>query len=261
MKIISNNSTIGENCKIGDYVKIYDNVVIEDNVRIDDFCTIGYPVNDNSDKLIIPSGSVIRSHTVIYQGSKFESKLETGHHVLIRERTIAGKNLRVGSYTDIEGDCIIGDYVRFHSYVHIGKGSKIGNFVWIYSLCTLTNDPLPPSHIEKPVIIEDGVVICVNSTILPGAVLKYGSFIASGSIVDGIIDPGLVIEGKNYVRGHVSKLINFEQGIKHPWMNHFYDKYPEQEHQRIKILGNKIVESYSKTTGRKNGSEDIRNNK
>lgn len=247
--IISKKAKIGENVSIGNYCKIYDDVIIEDGCVIGDYVILGHPSNSKNKELYIGKNSTIRSHSILYSGSYFEERLETGHHVLIRENTKAGKNLRVGSYTDIEGDVTIGDYVRFHSYVHIGKGSKIGDFVWIYSLCTLTNDPLPPSHIERPVIVEDGVVICVNSTILPGTHLRFGSFVASGSIVEGEIKPGVVVEGKNLIRGHVSKLINIETGIRHPWMNHFFDKYPEEEHRRIKELGLKIKESYSKNMG------------
>ena len=52
---------------------------------------------------MIGPNSNIRSHTVIYQGATFEEKLETGHHSLIRENIHAGKNLRVGSYSELEG--------------------------------------------------------------------------------------------------------------------------------------------------------------
>lgn len=245
--IISNKAKIGKNVQIGDFCKVYDNVTIEDGSVIGDYVILGVPTNVKFKELFIGKDSVIRSHSVIYEGSYFEEKLETGHHVLIRENTKAGKNLRIGSYSDIEGDAVIGDFTRFHSYVHIGKGSIIGNFVWIYSLVTLTNDPLPPSHIEKPVIIEDGVVICVNTTVLPGAIMRFGSFAASNSIIEGEIPAGKVVMEKNKFRGHVSKLINLDTGIRHPWMSHFFDKYPETEHNRIKELGKKIIESYKQS--------------
>lgn len=242
--VISEKALIGKNVQIGNFCKIYDNVSIGDNTIIEDYCIIGRPTGKKEKQLVIGNNSIIRSHTVIYEGSIFESRLETGHHVLIRENTKAGENLRIGSYSDIEGDVIIGDYVRFHSYVHVGKGSKIGNFVWLYSLVTLTNDPLPPSLIEQPVVIEDGVVVCVNSTILPGAHLELGVFVSAGSKVTGNIPAGRIVTGNSQIVGHVSKLINPETGLKHPWMNHFYTKYPKETHERINLLREKILTTY-----------------
>lgn len=248
MLVQGKNVVFGKNVKIGDYVKIYDNVTIGDNVDIGDFCVIGYPSKNAKANLIIPENSVIRSHTIIYQGCIFKSKLETGHHVLIRENTIAGDNLRVGSYSDIEGDCEIGNYVRLHSYVHVGKGSKIGNFVWIYSLTTLTNDPLPPSNIFAPVTIEDGVVVCVNSTILPGVKLEKGAFVPANSVVNRNLKIGEVFsDGSSDLT--VDMLVNLKNKVKHPWMNHFANNYPESCQNEILILKNEIIQSIKKRKG------------
>lgn len=248
MIVQGKNIKLGNNVTIGDFVKIYDDVTIGDNVVIGDFCIIGFPSKSANSKLVIPDNSIIRSHTVIYQGCEFKSRLETGHHVLIRENTIAGENLRVGSYSDIEGDCLIGNYVRLHSYVHVGKGSKIGNFVWIYSLCTLTNDPLPPSNIFEPVIIEDGAVICVNSTILPGVKIEKGSFVPANSLVTRNLKIGEVFNnGSNELT--VDMLVNLKSKIKHPWMNHFAKNYPESCQNDIIALKNEIIESIKKRKG------------
>jgi len=109
---------------------------------------------------------------------------------------------------------------------------------------TLTNDPLPPSHIELPITIEDGVVICANSTILPGAVLKTGAFISANSLIDGVVEEGNVtFNNKSLKKAHVTSLIDINTGIRHPWMRHFADKYPAVAQERIKILLDKIIES------------------
>lgn len=250
---ISPKAQIGENVRIGSFVKIYDNVIIEDSVSIGDYCVIGVPTNrDLAEKiLVIKKGSIIRSHSVIYEGSILGEYLETGHHVLIRENTIAGKNLRIGSFSDIEGDCKIGDYVRCHSYVHVGKGSKIGNLVWLYSLVTLTNDPLPPSLIEAPVTIEDGAVIGVGSTILPRTKIGKGAFIAAGSIVRGTIPPGVIVSGDSQIIGYVTELFDLETLTRHPWMAHFDKGYPEEAKTLIKNLYQEILQQIKKQKEKK----------
>jgi len=181
----------------------------------------------------------IRSHTVIYQDVRTGPDFQTGHHSLVRDGTRAGIDLRIGSYTSLEGQCEIGDYCRFHGYVHVGRGSRIGSFVWIFSLTTLANDPPPPSHIEMPVTIEDGVVVCVGSILLPGARLRTGAFIGAGSKVQGEVPPGAVVhEGKAV--SHVTLLVNLESGVNHPWMNHFADAYPAAAQERIGALRDAI---------------------
>jgi carbonic anhydrase/acetyltransferase-like protein (isoleucine patch superfamily) len=109
--------------------------------------------------------------------------------------------------------------------------------VWLYSLTTLTNDPLPPSHFEKPVTVEDGVVVCVGCTILPGSILRQGAFVSAGTKVRGEVPPGAVVDGEyGRVLCHITMLMNLESGLQHPWMNHFADAYPPEAQGRIRAL-------------------------
>lgn len=247
-QLISPNATIGANVEIGVGVRIYDNVVIGANCTIADHCVIGAPTKHprfSGKSVVVGAHATIRSHSVIYEGSSYGAGLETGHHVVLREGTVAGENLRVGNFSDVEGDCQIGDYCRFHGYAHIGKGSRIGDFVWIFSLVTLTNDPLPPSHLATPVTIEDGAVLAVGATPLPGSYIGMGAFIGAGSQVRGKIPPGaVVLDGK--VAFGVHRLCSLEYGIAHPWMTHFKDAYPEDAWARLDQLSKDVTEASSK---------------
>lgn len=235
--IIGPNVELPDSVTIGAYTRIHDGVRLGDGVVVGDFCLLGGGPEAGKSGLVVGSESVIRSHTVIYAGSSFGDVLETGHHVVIRENTQAGKNLRVGNFSDIEGDCSIGDYCRFHGYVHVGKGSRIGHFVWLYSLVTATNDPLPPSSLARPVIIGDGAVVCVGALLMPGVVIGAGAFISAGSKAEGKIPEGAVVSGdKGDVVSHVANLIEMESGLRHPWMRHLKDRYPDECHPRIHEL-------------------------
>lgn len=241
---VSPQARLGKNVQIGYASRICDHAVIEDDCRIGDHCIIGHEAGGSwSQKPVrIGRGATIRSHSVIYQGSEFGPGLETGHHTLIREGTIAGRNLRLGSFSDIEGDCQIGDYCRFHSYTHVGRGSKIGHLVWLYSLTTLTNDPLPPSEVDAPVVIEDGVVVCVGALVMPGTILRRGSFVCAQGVASGDVPPGAVIRGPTgQIVTHVSRLMNPEHGLRHPWMGHYKRGYPAEALPRIKTLLDSIM--------------------
>lgn len=240
---ISKKAVIGANVTIGFGTKIYDNVVIGDDTVIGDFCVIGLPPFrpiEGNPPLKIGKNSNIRSHAVLYEGSDIGDRLETGHHIVIREKSKIGTNLRIGNFSDIEGTCSIGDYCRFHGYVHVGKGSEIGSFVWLFSLVTLTNDPLPPSHIERPVTIEDGVVVSVGATPMPGCHLEKGAFVVAGCRVNGRVAKGMVAS-EDGANTPVKFLLDIGSGTRHPWMKHFADAYPDEAQERLRQLKEEIL--------------------
>ena len=83
-----------------------------------------------------------------------------------------------------------------------------------------------------------------GTTVLPGTIIRKGSYATAGSIVDGDIREGSIISGKDSSSaGHVSMLINMETMTRHPWMKHFYQKYPADAQDRIIKLYNEIIES------------------
>ena len=229
---VSKKAKIGRGVEIGDFTIIYDNVVIGDGTKVGSHCILGHPAPElNREPLVIGEASVIRSHSVLYEGSTIGPGLETGHHVTIRERTVAGRNLRVGTLSDIQGDVEIGDYVRFHSNVHVGKLSKIGNFVWIFPYVVLTNDPTPPSNPSGHfgVQIGDFAVIATMACIAPGVSVGGDSLIAAMSMVTRDVPPGAV------VRGNPARVVGTASDIRlrdgtdrpaYPWRSHFSRGYP-----------------------------------
>jgi len=114
------------------------------------------------------------------------------------------------------------------------------------------NDPLPPSRLARPVTVEDGVVIGVAGLIMPGAVLRTGAFVASGTRVAGEVRMGAVVEGPETREvTHVSFLADLPEGLRHPWMNHFADAYPPEAQDRIAVLARRIATSRTEFLGRR----------
>tara|TARA_B110000483_G_scaffold242027_1_gene326574 strand:+ start:168 stop:914 length:747 start_codon:yes stop_codon:yes gene_type:complete len=230
--IIEDGAKLGSNVSIGPYSHIGKNVILGDNVVIQGYCEIGvHSFGDNKKLLQIGDNSLIRSKSIFYTGSTFGPKLITGHNVTVRENVIAGKNLQLGTLTDIQGDCKIGDYVRCHSNVHIGKTSKIGNFVWIYPYVVLTNDPTPPSTQLINVVLEDFVVIAVMSTILPGVILREGTLVGAHSNVRNDTNPNTLVSGNPAMEKCLASKIKLKDGSKknaYPWIRHFHKSYPPE---------------------------------
>ena len=230
--IIEDGAKLGSNVSIGPYSHIGKNVILGDNVVIQGYCEIGvHSFGDNKKPLQIGDNSLIRSKSIFYTGSTFGPKLITGHNVTVRENVIAGKNLQLGTLTDIQGDCKIGDYVRCHSNVHIGKTSKIGNFVWIYPYVVLTNDPTPPSTQLINVVLEDFVVIAVMSTILPGVILREGTLVGAHSNVRNDTNQNTLVSGNPAMEKCLASKIKLKDGSKknaYPWIRHFHKSYPPE---------------------------------
>ena len=237
--MISTQAKIGGNCSIADTAIIHDNVILSEGCSVEHYCELGHPAPGEfrGKPLVLGSNSLVRSHTVLYEGSIFGDDLRVGHHSLVREGVVAGKNLQVGSFNTLEGDLKIGDWCRFHSNVHVGRNAEIGDLVWLFPFAMLANNPLPPSELIDGVTIGPAAVIGTTSVLLPGACIGRGAFIAANSCVGGNIVAASHVSGpEGKVKGTINELIHFESGTRHPWMNHFSHSYPEQAQKRIAEL-------------------------
>ncbi len=230
--IVSKKAKIEENVEIGPFTIIYDNTHIQKNTIIGSHCEIGHPTPlSESIPLVIGPHSLIRSYSVFYEGSEFGERLTTGHRVTVREKTKAGKNLQIGSLSDIQGHCEFGNYVRMHSNVHIGQKSKIGNFVWLFPYVVLTNDPHPPSITMIGVSIDDYAVVATMSVILPGVKIARHSLIAAHSMVSKDVPEGKVFGGspaKEICDTSRIKLRDRPETNAYPWTKHFHRGYPQE---------------------------------
>ena len=247
--VIGDHSIIGAGCIIEENVKIGKSALIEartiirsgtvlgDNAIIGSNCIIGehtmnrYHNHSEMGELHIGDHCLIRSGTVIYTDSSIENNVKTGHNVVIREKSIIGQNVSVGTLCDIQGDCKIGDYVRLHSNVHVGQKSVIDDFVWIFPYVILTNDPTPPSENLLGVHIHSFAIVATNSILLPGVEVFGDSLIGAGAIVTKNV------EKYSVVVGNPAKCVGDTRNIKskitgksiYPWRNNFKRNMPWSE--------------------------------
>lgn len=229
--LVSERAHVDKDVTIGPFCIVHDNVSIGAGTVIGSHCELGIPSGlSNGTPLTIGQNSTIRSHSIFYEGSRFGDRLVTGHRVTVREGTVAGKNLQIGTVSDLQGHCEIGDYVRFHSNVHVGQGSRVGDFVWIFPYVVLTNDPRPPSDTLIGATLEDFAAIATMSIILPGVTVGRGALVGAHSSV------GWDVEADTVVAGSPAKFICATEKIKlkskpdqsaYPWRRHFHRGYPE----------------------------------
>jgi acetyltransferase-like isoleucine patch superfamily enzyme len=234
--IISGKAKIGKNVKIGHFTTIYDNVVIEDDTDIGPYCELGVesPLAEGA-PLYIGHGSLIRSHSIFYEGSKIGKGLKTGHRVTVRESSMIGENFQLGTLSDIQGHCKIGKYVRTHSNVHIGQKTNIGDYVWIFPYTVFTNDPHPPSNTLIGATVEDYAVIATMCVILPGVKIGQHSLIGAHSLVNKDVAAGTIVVGSPAKPiGPTSKirLIDNPNISAYPWTKHYHKGYSQDDIDR-----------------------------
>lgn len=230
--LVDPEAHLGVGVEVGPFTVIHANVRIGDHSVIGAHCEIGHPSPLADGKpLVVGRNAVIRSHSVFYEGSEFGESLTTGHRVTVREKTIAGKNLQLGTLNDIQGDCQFGDYVRLHSNVHVGKGAIVGNFVWLFPYVVLTNDPHPPSEVQQGVTVEDFAAIATMSVILPGVTVGRGALVGAHSSVSRNVDPDCLVVGAPARFICDTSQLQLRDGSgkpAYPWRRHFHWGYPAE---------------------------------
>lgn len=193
--------------------EIPDHVKIEDPQNVDADVLLGYRTGRKNVplELEIAAGAFLRSGTVIYQGTKIGKNLQTGHNVVIREENQIGDSFQVWNNTVIDYDCKIGNDVKIHANCYIAQYTEIGDGVFMAPGVTIANDPHPgcPQSAEcmKGPVIEDGVQIGVNATILPMVRIGARSLVGSGSVITRDVPPDSVVFGNPAkVRGSIYDL-------------------------------------------------------
>jgi len=228
---VSPGAKLGDDIEVGPFSIIHENVILGNRVKVGSYCELGIstPLGDGT-PLIIGDNSLIRSHSVFYESSSFGPGLTTGHHVTVREKTIASAGFQIGTLSEIQGDCSVGDYVRFQSNVFVGKKTTVGNFVWILPYVVLTNDPTPPSNILIGCTIEDYACIAAASVVLPGITVGHHSLVAAHACVTKNVPPNMVVAGVPARVVGNTKTIKLRDGSgrpAYPWTHHFTRGYPD----------------------------------
>jgi acetyltransferase-like isoleucine patch superfamily enzyme len=186
---------------------VADDVELGDDVVIEELCIVGRA--GPPAKTVIGSGSVLRSHTVVYAGNTIGTGFATGHHVLVREANLIGDRVSVGSSSVIEHNVTIGDGVRIHSMCFVPEFSVLEPGAWLGPRVTLTNAPFPRcpdvASCMTGVTIGRDARVGANVTILPGVRIGERALIGAGAVVTKDVPPGAVVVG---AAGRVAKSID-----------------------------------------------------
>ena len=172
----SKNTKIGKNVTIEPYVVIADNVSVGDNVKILSF-----------------------SHL---EGVKIENNVNVGPYARLRPGTVIKSGSKIGNFVEIKKS-IVGNSSKINHLSYVGD-TKIGKKVNIGAgTITCNYDGIR----KNKTIIDDGVFIGSNSSLVAPVKLEKKSIIGAGSVITKKVSKNSLaltradqIEKKNYKR-------------------------------------------------------------
>lgn len=118
-------------------------------------------------------------------------------HVLPGARI--GRGCNICDNVFVENDVIVGDDVTLKCGVQLWDGVRLGDGVFVGPNATFTNDRFPRSK-QYPesfaqTVLEDGVSIGANATILPGLRIGAGAMVGAGAVVTRNVPPNAIVVG------------------------------------------------------------------
>jgi acetyltransferase-like isoleucine patch superfamily enzyme len=173
---------------------------------------IGHPSDRGTcHPLQIGPDACLRSGSVLYDGSRIGSRLQTGHGVVIREHCQVGDDVSIWSNTVIDYGCRIGNGVKVHCNCYVAQYTEIQDGAFLAPGVTIAND-LYPGDPQSAALMSGPWIgaraqIGVNVTILPFVRIGAGALIGSGAVVTRDVPAGTVAFGNPaVVRGQVADL-------------------------------------------------------
>ena len=136
---------------------------------------------------IVEEGVAIGSGTKVWINSQ------------IREKASIGENCVISKDTFIDTGVIIGNGVKIQNGVSVYQGVRIADDVFVGPNACFTNDYIPRAFNKEwkveSTIVERGVSIGANSTIVCGLTLGEYSMVGAGSVVTRDVPPYTLVVG------------------------------------------------------------------
>ncbi len=137
---------------------------------------------------------------VIDEGAFIGSGCKIWHFSHIMGGAKIGNNCILGQNVFVGGKAIIGNNVKIQNNVSIYDAVEIGDDVFCGPSCVFTNVINPRAAVDRKgqyqkTIVEKGVTIGANATIVCGITLGEYSFIGAGAVVTKDVKPFSLMTG------------------------------------------------------------------
>lgn len=193
--IIHSHVVISDGVKIGKAVEIFPGSIIGKEpkgagalARKPDFCKL----------VVIGDECSIGPHSVVFYDVTIGKNTLLGDGASIREKCCVGSRCIISRYVTVNYNTKIGDRTKIMDNTHITGNAIIGDDVFISLMVGTTNDNVVRSGYSDHVIgptIEDGAVIGVGVSMLPGLIVGKNSTVGAGSVLTKNVQPNTLVAG------------------------------------------------------------------
>jgi len=178
---------------------VADDAELAEGVVVGPYCVLGLDPEAEADPLEIGPGAVIRSHTVLYRGTRIGEGFHAGHGVLVREHVQIADDVSIGSHTVVEHHVELGRGVRLHSNCFVPEYSVLEPDSWLGPNVVITNARYPNRPDTKDslegVHLERGATVGAGAILLPGVRIGAGALIGAGAVVLHDVPAGATVVG------------------------------------------------------------------
>lgn len=114
---------------------------------------------------------------------------------------VIGEQCKIGDHSFIEGGAVIGNRVTIKNNALIWHGVMIGDDSFIGPNVVFTNDLNPRAHVPSgpedwvDTVVESGVSIGANSTVVCGITIGHDALIGAGTVVTQNVDSHALVVG------------------------------------------------------------------
>ncbi len=199
-------------------------VQIDEPAELDPYVLIGKRPRRSIGSWTLALGAEARlgAGTILYLGSRIGARLQTGHHVVIREQNTIGDDVSIWSNSVIDYGCQIGHQVKIHTNVYIAQWSTLEDEVFVAPGVSFANDLHPGCPMSTPCMrgptLKKGAQIGVNVTLLPYVVIGEHAVIGAGSVVTHDIPARSVAYGNPAcVVGTIDQLVCSKGFLERPY--------------------------------------------
>ena len=122
------------------------------------------------------------------------------HFSHVCEGALIGRNVTIGQGCYVAPTGIVGDGCKLQNGVYIWDGVMLGDNVFVGPNATFTNVVNPRAHVNRhsefeATVVEEGVTIGANATIVCGVRLGHHCFVAAGAVVTRDVKPYSLVMG------------------------------------------------------------------
>jgi acetyltransferase-like isoleucine patch superfamily enzyme len=177
---------------IASTAKVYPNVRLGADVQIGPWAVVGRPpagIAQGELETFIGDGSNIRSHSVVYAGSRTGPRFQTGHHAIVGPGMDIGNRCSIGTSSFVSGFVRLGSGARIHGHTYVG------DFAWIEEKAWVGPYNILESSFDRISAVGSGAILALGVHLLAGIRIGDRALVGMRSLITNDIPPYRVVVG------------------------------------------------------------------